>query len=116
VHFGGPVDINRGFVLHSSDVLTEGSLVQEPGIALTANIAILREMTGGRGPEQSVLLLGYTGWAAGQLEAEIESSSWIVALATRELIFGTENDIKWNLAAASLGVDLTRLSGQVGHA
>jgi len=117
VHFGGPVDSNRGFVLHSGDVTTEGSLVQPDGIALTANVAILREMADGKGPQQSLLMLGYAGWASGQLESEIESGSWIVVPAVRNLVFESENEMKWSAAAATLGIDLSRMTtGQVGHA
>lgn len=116
VHFGGPVDSSRGFVLHTSDYMVEGSAQHSEGIALTSNISILRESARGQGPAKGILMLGYAGWAAGQLESEIEQGSWIVVPATKGLVFDTENDMKWNLSAASLGVDLARLSYVVGHA
>lgn len=116
VHFGGPVDSNRGFVLHSDDYKAEGSIVGENGIVLTSNMSILRDVAQGAGPQEGLLTLGYAGWGAGQLETEIEQGSWIAAPANRKLVFETDNDLKWHLSAASLGVDLTRLSSIVGHA
>lgn len=116
VHFGGPVDSGRGFVLHSSDTMLEGSAEHSEGIALSANISVLRELAKGQGPAKAMLMLGYSGWAAGQLESEIEQGSWIVVPATQTLVFDTENEMKWNLSAASLGVDMGRLSYTVGHA
>lgn len=116
VYFGGPVESHRGFVIHTNDVVLEDSVVSDNGIALTANIAMLKSIAQGKTPKSNFLLLGYAGWSAGQLEAEIESGSWITAPATKELVFDTDNDMKWNLAAASLGVDLNRLSSIVGHA
>ncbi len=116
VYFGGPVDSHRGFVLHTSDQVLEDSVVGSDGITLTANIGMLKGIAEGHGPMKGFLVLGYAGWAAGQLEAELESGSWITAPATRKLVFDSENDTKWNLSALSLGVDLSRLSTHVGHA
>lgn len=116
VHFGGPVDANRGFVLHSGEYRLEASVARHDQLALTANIEVLRDVAVGNGPQQSILMLGYAGWSPGQLESEIEIGSWIVVPATRDLVFGADNDIKWNLSAASLGVDLSRFSTTVGHA
>ncbi len=117
VHFGGPVDAHRGFVLHSSDVVLDDSLVHASGMALTANVHILRDIAAGKGPEQGALMLGYAGWSPGQLEAEIEAGSWIVAQPDKKIIFETDNELKWSLACASLGIDdSSRLSYTVGHA
>lgn len=116
VYFGGPVESHRGFVLHTADKLLEDSVLGAEGIALTANIGMLKEIAAGHGPKESFLVLGYAGWGAGQLESEIESGSWITAPATRDLVFHTDNDAKWNLSAASLGVDLARFASVVGHA
>lgn len=116
VYFGGPVEPQRGFVLHTSDVALDDTVVGTDGISLTAHIAILRGIAEGQGPKEGFLALGYAGWGPGQLEAELENGSWISAPATSKLVFGSDNELKWSLAAAALGVDLGRLSSQVGHA
>ncbi|MBV8939450.1 MAG: YqgE/AlgH family protein [Alphaproteobacteria bacterium] len=116
VYFGGPVEGHRGFVVHTADVVLEDTVTNKEGIALTANIAMLRSIAEGHMPQHNFLVLGYAGWAAGQLEAEIEAGGWITAPATRSLVFETNDEEKWMLSAASLGVDLSRLSAEVGHA
>lgn len=116
VYFGGPVESHRGFVLHSSDRMLEDSVLGADGMAVTANVGILRGIAEGNGPRQGILLLGYAGWGEGQLEQELESGHWIIVPATRELVFETENEMKWTLAAASQGVDIMRVSSVVGHA
>jgi putative transcriptional regulator len=116
VYFGGPVDAHRGFVLHTADQVLEDSVVGSDGITLTANVGMLKGIAEGQGPRQGFLVLGYAGWGAGQLESEIESGSWITAPATRKLVFEADNDLKWSLAAASLGVDIGRFANVVGHA
>lgn len=116
VYFGGPVDAHRGFILHSTDYITEQSMVSPQGLAVTANVVMLKDMARGNGPNESMLVLGYAGWTAGQLEAELESGSWHTAPATKELVFHTDNEMKWAQTGASLGVDMSRLSFVVGHA
>jgi putative transcriptional regulator len=116
VYFGGPVDRNRGFVLHSSEYFQDFSLVRHGDIAVTASSAILRDMIAGRGPQKALLAVGYAGWSAGQLETEIAENSWIHVPASSELVFGTEDDMKWATASKSLGVDMNFYSTAVGHA
>lgn len=116
VYFGGPVESHRGFVLHSADKLLEDSVIGADGITLTANIGMLKGIAEGEGPRKSFLVLGYAGWSPGQLEAEIESGSWITAPATSALVFDAENDTKWTGAAATLGVNVANLHSVVGHA
>jgi putative transcriptional regulator len=116
IHFGGPVQGNRGFIIHSDEFMAGGTIHQSDGMAITSNSEILKEIAEGRGPKYGMLALGYTGWGAGQLEAEIESGSWIIVSATKQLLFETENDLKWSLAIASLGFDVGNFSGVVGHA
>lgn len=116
VHFGGPVEANRGFIVHSADYHAEGSLIVQNGITVSSNIAVLHDLAQGRGPAQGMLVLGYAGWSNGQLESEIESGSWIVVPASTELVFDTQNETKWNVAISTLGIDLGHFSHQVGHA
>ncbi len=116
VHFGGPVESNRGFIVHEAEYPAEGCLIAKDGIAVTASLSILQDLAEGKGPKNGMLVLGYAGWAAGQLESEIETGSWIIAPATRQLVFDTANDLKWNVAIASMGIDLGHLSTDVGHA
>ncbi len=116
VHFGGPVESNRGFVIHTADFVSEGCLIQKDGIAVTASVSILHELAQGKGPSQGMLVLGYAGWAPGQLEAEIETGSWIVASANKKLVFDADNDTKWNVAVSTLGIDVGHFSSTVGHA
>lgn len=116
IHFGGPVEANRGFVLHSSDVISDDSVVDASGIALTASLNILQQIASGKGPRNGMLLLGYAGWSPGQLEGEIEGGSWIVLPATQQLVFDTHNDLKWSMAVGTLGIDIGHFSTDVGHA
>ncbi len=116
IHFGGPVEASRGFVLHTTDYLQDSSLVIEDEIALTATIDVLKAIARGEGPRRRVLALGYAGWAAGQLDAEIQANGWLLVPADLDLVFGTDNDHKWTRAIAKLGIDLTLLSSEAGHA
>lgn len=115
VHFGGPVDPGRGFVLHTADYREEATLtVGEFGI--TATLDILRAIGKGEGPQQSLLALGYAGWAPGQLDAEIQANGWLSVAADTELVFGGALDAKWERALSKLGVSLSMLSTDAGHA
>jgi putative transcriptional regulator len=116
VHFGGPVEGSRGFVLHSADYIQESTLVIDGNIALTATIDVLRAIAGGHGPRRRVLALGYAGWAPGQLDAEIQANGWLVAPADEEILFGGDNDRKWRLALHRIGIDPSLLSTDAGHA
>jgi len=116
IHFGGPVDPARGFVLHSPDYLRDGTLRISDTVSLTATIEVLHALSEGRGPEKAILALGYAGWGAGQLDAELQSTGWLVAPADEEIIFGQDHERKWERALAKIGVTPTMLSGDVGHA
>lgn len=116
VHFGGPVESNRGFIIHSDEFVANGAICKHDGITVTSNADVLQAIAGGGGPQHSMLALGYAGWAAGQLEAEMESGSWIVVSATKQLLFNTDNEAKWSLAISSLGFDVGNFSASVGHA
>lgn len=116
VHTGGPVEGGRGFVLHSDDYMHDSSMRVQDGIALTATVDVLRAIALGAGPEKSILALGYAGWSAGQLDAEIKENSWLNVPADPALLFGTEPDRKWDAAIHKLGVDPSLLSMDAGHA
>jgi putative transcriptional regulator len=116
VHFGGPVESSRGFVLHTTDYVQDSTLLIDDEIALTATIDVLKAIAAGEGPKQRVLALGYAGWAAGQLDAEIQANGWLLVPADLDLVFGNGNDTKWTRSMAKIGVDLTLLSSEAGHA
>jgi putative transcriptional regulator len=116
IHYGGPVEVGRGFVLHSTDYATESTVAIDNGFAMTATLDILRSMAINEGPRQSLLALGYVGWGAGQLEHEIQENGWLTIDANAELIFGSDLENKWRLALATLGIDPASLSFEIGHA
>jgi putative transcriptional regulator len=116
VHFGGPVESGRGFVLHSRDYLQEASMVVDHEMALTATVDILKAIASGEGPHQSLLALGYAGWGPGQLDTEIKSNGWLHVAADSELVFGTDLDAKWERAMGKIGIDPRMLSDDAGHA
>jgi putative transcriptional regulator len=116
VHFGGPVEAGRGFVLHTADYNEEATLAVDGNIALTATLDVLRAIGEGRGPSRSLFALGYAGWAPGQLDAEIQANGWLSVPADDAIIFSPDHDKKWQRALAKLGVDLTMLSSEAGHA
>ncbi len=116
VHFGGPVETSRGFVLHSNDYALESSLGVGDLVSLTATVDILRAVVDGQGPQRVLFALGYAGWGAGQLDAEIQANGWLTVDADPEILFSSDLDGKWRRAIAKLGFDVTRLSGDAGHA
>lgn len=114
---GGPVESARGFVLHSQDYYSEDStLPVDDDIGLTASIDILRAIADGSGPDKALLALGYAGWAPGQLEAEIQANGWLHCDPDHELLFGQNLGAKYHCALAKLGVNISLLSGEAGHA
>jgi putative transcriptional regulator len=114
---GGPVSTERGFVLHTNDYFAEeATLAIGDGICLTATIEILKAMAAGQGPRRSVLALGYAGWAPGQLEAEIGANGWLHCPADRELVFDTDLELKYVRALSKIGVELSHLISEAGHA
>ena len=116
VHFGGPVESGRGFVLHSAEYQQEGTLQVSASMSLTATVDILRDMAAGQGPRRSLLALGYAGWGRGQLDAEIQANSWLHVEVDEGLVFDADLDGKWDRAIHTLGFDPAMLSGDAGHA
>jgi putative transcriptional regulator len=116
IHFGGPVETGRGFVLHSSDYLQDATLIVDNELALTATLDILKAIALGGGPLQSLLALGYAGWGPGQLDGEIKSNGWLSVAADKDLVFGGDLNGKWDRAMGKIGIDPRMLSENVGHA
>ena len=116
VHFGGPVEPGRGFVLHTTDYREDATLSVGDGIGVTATLDILRAIGKGEGPRRSLLALGYAGWAPGQLDAEMQANGWLSAPADADLVFDADFEGKWQRALGKLGIDLTLLSTEAGHA
>lgn len=116
VHFGGPVESGRGFVLHTPDYMQEATMVVDDKVALTATVDILQAIADGRGPEQSLLALGYAGWGPGQLDEEIKANGWLHVDADPDLVFGLGPDEKWEQAMVKIGIDPRMLSDEAGHA
>src|SRR5271155_6278723 len=108
---GGPVETERGFMLHSADFFIENSTLPiDDGICLTATLDILKAIARGDGPASAILALGSAGWAAGQLESEIHQNGWLHCAADPELIFGADTERKYPSALKKIGVDVGMLS------
>jgi len=117
IHFGGPVETGRGFVLHSMDYDgNDGTLAVDDSFGLTATLDILSHIAAGRGPSRALVALGYAGWGPGQLESEIAANGWLTADASPEVVFRPDNSAKWTAALAALGVDALTLSSDAGRA
>ncbi|MEM7269460.1 MAG: YqgE/AlgH family protein [Pseudomonadota bacterium] len=117
IHYGGPVETGRGFVLHSSDYHVEEATLEVDGrVSMTATVEILQDLASGGGPAHAMIALGYSGWSGGQLEGELQRNGWLTCDADDDLLFGLDNDAKWEKALAKLGVDPTWLSAEGGSA
>ena len=119
VLMGGPVERDRGFVLHTDDYRSPNSSMPIiPGVSLTATPEVLEAIAGGhnRRPRRSLLALGYAGWGAGQLEQEILGAAWLTCEADEGLIFDDDHERKWERSLAKIGVSAAKLSGAAGRA
>lgn len=113
---GGPVGTERGFVLHGPGWIFDNTLAVSDDIQLTLSRDVIDAIASGEGPEKSLVALGYAGWDAGQLEREMLANSWLNVTATPELVFDTPFAERWNSAARTLGIDISRMSSDAGHA
>lgn len=114
---GGPVSVERGFVLHTVDDRTwESSIQPAADLKLTTSRDVLAAIAGNEAPERYLFALGYAGWAAGQLEQELRDNAWLTAPADRDLLFDVPLDQRWHAATASIGIDPSRLSSYAGRA
>ncbi len=116
LYSGGPVDTERGFVLHTSDWTSDATLHVGPDLALTASLDVLKIIAAGGGPRECILALGYAGWGPGQLDGELNTNVWLSAPADPALLFDSEHGTKWARALAKLRIDPLQLSTTVGHA
>ena len=115
--FGGPMQTERGFVLHSGDFESgDSTLPVTRDVSLTATLDILRAIASGQGPQRSLFALGYAGWSGGQIEDEIRANGWIHCDADMGLVFDTSLDAKWGEALRKLGIDASSLSANTGSA
>ena len=114
---GGPVETERGFVLHSADFFIENSsLPIDEGICLTATLDILKAIARGSGPVSAILALGYAGWSPGQLEQELQGDGWLTCDMDRGLLFDKHHDTKYQRALGQIGIDLAQFSTVSGRA
>lgn len=116
VHVGGPVQGNRGFVLHEPIGQWESTLTISDSLGVSTSRDILVALAENRGPEHCLLALGYAGWSPGQLEREIADNAWLSGPADREILFDMPAEDRWTAAVKRLGVDLGSLSSEAGHA
>ena len=116
VYLGGPVQPERGFVLHSGEHRFDSTLAITPDISVTTSRDVLEAIAVGQGPQRCLVALGYAGWGGGQLEEEMSANAWLSGPADRDIIFRLPVEARWQAAAQILGVDLNLLSGEAGHA
>jgi putative transcriptional regulator len=116
VFFGGPVQTDRGFVLHVPQRAYGSSIALGDDVALTTSRDVLQDVADGHGPEHVLVTLGYAGWGAGQLEDELVRNAWLNVLATREILFETPAEDRYDAALAQLGIRPSMLTGDAGHA
>ncbi len=113
---GGPVQRERGFVIHERGQTFESSLDISPKLAVTTSRDILEAIANGRGPERILVALGYAGWEGGQLDRELANNAWLSVPCEEDILFSTPFDQRWTAAARLLGVDIEQLSHPAGHA
>ena len=116
IYHGGPVQQERGFILHSPLGEWNSSLKINDHLALTTSSDILEAIANDEGPEQSIIALGYAGWSPGQLEQELANNTWLNCPADEQIIFDIPAEKRWQSAADLLGIDLQLLSNDTGHA
>ena len=116
VYTGGPVETDAGFILYSSDYQAKIGLEITPGISFSRDARLLEDISRGQGPVDYLFMLGYAGWASGQLEAELMDNSWLTVPGDLDIIFHTPDDSKWKKAASRYGIDISMFSDTVGNA
>jgi len=116
IHYGGPVQPEVGMLVHSAEYRAAGTLQVTGALAMTGTPDALGDLGRGKGPKRFLFALGYAGWAPGQLDAEMQANGWLSVAADADLVFDSDFDAKWQRALKKLGIDLTMLSTDAGHA
>lgn len=116
VFFGGPVQTDRGFVLHVPRRRYSSSIALGDDVALTTSRDVLQDVADGHGPEHMLVTLGYAGWGAGQLEDELARNAWLNVLSSNQILFDLPPDERYDAALAQLGIRASMLTGDAGHA
>lgn len=116
IHYGGPVDLTRGFVLHSPEYNIDTTIQVNESFSITSTLEVLRALARGTGPERYLICLGYTSWVGGQLEQEMQDNGWLIVEPSEDLVFDPYLDTKWRSSLAAIGVDPAVLSLECGHA
>ncbi len=116
IYAGGPVQTEHGFVLHTIGKVWDSTLQITPTTSITTSRDILQAIARGEGPEKSLIALGYAGWGGGQLEDELSANAWLNGPATKAILFDLPANERWTASAQALGVDITLLSSDAGHA
>ena len=114
IYFGGPVQMNRGLILHSCDYANSDSKIVSKHISITSNEEILDDLANGKGPDKFRFTFGYAGWGENQLEREFENGDWLLLPASTGFIFDIPDNDKWAKAANSFGIDILDISGNTG--
>ncbi|WP_455474443.1 YqgE/AlgH family protein [Bartonella sp. B30(2025)] len=116
VRYGGPVEPSRGFVIHSDDYVSKETVPVADKICFTTTIDILKAISCEQGPQHALIALGYAGWKAGQLEAEISANSWLISHASPSFLFENNLDNKYDESLVRMGINPTYLVSEIGHA
>jgi len=116
VYMGGPVELDAGFILHSTEAPDRYSVEVKPGVYLSRDSRLLEDISLGQGPKFFLFMLGYAGWGAGQLEGELMDNSWLTVPADLDVLFHTPDDQKWRKAAQKFGVDISIFGDIIGYA
>lgn len=116
IYIGGPVDMNTAFVLFTTDYKTENQLPISETVSISSDLQIVKDIAAGRGPKDYLFLLGYSGWAPGQLENELTVNGWLSLPASDDILFHTPDELKWKRAAERYGIDITVFGDVVGTA
>ncbi|MCK9394816.1 MAG: YqgE/AlgH family protein [Methylobacter sp.] len=112
---GGPVQQERGFVVHTSGGDWHATMAVSETISLTTSRDVLEAIAAGEGPEQYLVALGYAGWGAGQLEKEIMDNAWLNTPSGKQVLFDTPVNLRWTAAAGQIGIDINLLTAPAGH-
>lgn len=113
---GGPVQPDRGFIIHRRDRDFSSTIAVSDDMAVSTSRDILEAIASGEGPSDILVALGYAGWGAGQLEREIQDNAWLSGPVDADIVFNTPVEARWRSAAALIGVDVANISSDVGHA